>query len=245
MSKFKRIGRNALFAFSAVFLLGACAQEDAKQETLVALGDSITYGANLEDSGQSAYPYLIGKDAGFEVQNLAVSGWQTAQVTAALREDEDYRQKVQDADVIAMTIGSNDLLEILRLAETSGAGDPQQMGEILRQELSNSIVFDKIGGLIEEIQSLTDAQILLYNIYNPFPFTNPIYQIGEALLPQVNATFQEVAEGYENVYLVDAYSAFNGKQEDYIIPGDIHPTEEGQAVLAEIGLEAIETPNAE
>jgi len=241
MAKFKRIGRNALFALSAVFLLGACAQEDAEQETLVALGDSITYGANLEDSGQSAYPHLIGEDAGFEVQNLAVSGWQTAQVMEALRGDQEYRQRVQDADVIAMTIGSNDLLEILRLAETSGAGEPEQVEEILRQELSNSIVFDEIGGLIEEIQTLTDAQILLYNIYNPFLSINPIYQIGEALLPQVNATFQEVAEGYENVYLIDAYSAFNGKQEDYIIPGDIHPTEEGQAVLAEIGLEALNT----
>ncbi|MBZ5201979.1 lipolytic protein G-D-S-L family [Planomicrobium chinense] len=241
MAKFKQIGRNALFALSAVFLLGACAQEEAEQETLVALGDSITYGANLEDSGQSAYPYLIGEDAGFEVQNLAVSGWQTAQVTAALREDEDYRQKVKDADVIAMTIGSNDLLEILRLAETSGAGDPKQVEEILRQELGNSIVFDEIGELIEEIQSLTDAQILLYNIYNPFPPGNSMHQIGEALLPEVNATFQEVTESYENVYLVDAYSAYNRKQGDYIIPGDIHPTEKGQAVLAEIGLAAINT----
>ncbi|SDH78784.1 Lysophospholipase L1 [Planococcus glaciei] len=239
MAKFKRIGKNALFALSAVFLLSACVQEDAEQETLVALGDSITYGANLEDSGQSAYPYLIAEDAGFAVHNLAVSGWQTARVKEALREDEDYRQKVKDADVIAMTIGSNDLLEILRLAETSSAGDPEQVEEILRQELGNSVVFDEIGELIEEIQSLTDAQILLYNIYTPFPPGNSMHQIGEALLPQVNATFQEVTESYENVYLVDAYSAYNGKQEDYIIPGDIHPTEEGQAVLAKIGLEAI------
>ena len=63
MAKFKRIGRNALFTLSAVVLLCACSQEDAEQETHVALGDSITYGANLEDSGQSAYPHLIGEDA--------------------------------------------------------------------------------------------------------------------------------------------------------------------------------------
>ncbi|ETP69878.1 lipolytic protein G-D-S-L family [Planococcus glaciei] len=239
MAKFKRIGRNALFTLSAVVLLCACSQEDAEQETLVALGDSITYGANLEDSGQSAYPHLIGEDAGFEVQNLAVSGWQTAQVMEALRGDQEYRQRVQDADVIAMTIGSNDLLEILRLAETNGADNPGQVEVILRQELGNSVVFDEIGELIEEIQSLTDAQILLYNIYNPFSPGNSMHQIGEALLPEVNATFREVTESYENVHLVDAYSAYNGKQEDYIIPGDIHPTEEGQAVLAEIGLEAI------
>ncbi|MDN7247074.1 GDSL-type esterase/lipase family protein [Planococcus shenhongbingii] len=240
MIKIKRAIRNALIALSAVFL-SACAQEGANQATLVALGDSITYGANLEDSGRSAYPYLIGNDAGFEVHNLAISGWQTAQVKEALREDEEYRQKVKDADVIAMTIGANDLLEILRLAESASAGDPERMEEIMRQELSNGIVFSEIGKLIEEIQSLTDAQILLYNIYNPFPPHSNMHQIGETLLPEVNAAFREVAESYENVYLADAYSAFRNKQEDYIIAGDIHPTEEGQAVLAEIGLEVIET----
>lgn len=238
MKKMKRPTKNTIIAFTAVFL-GACAPEES-QETLVALGDSITYGANLEDSGQSAYPYLMGEDGGFEAHNLAVSGWQTAQVLDALREDKEYQAQVKNADVIAMTIGSNDLLEILRFAETSGAGTPEKIGEILRHELKNSIVFDEIGDLIKEIQSLTDAQILLYNIYNPFPPGNAMHQIGEALLPEINAAFQESAESYENVYLADAYSAYNGKQVDYIIPGDIHPTEEGQAVLAEIGLEAME-----
>ena len=232
--------RNAWIILLAVFL-SACAQEDADQGTLVALGDSITYGANLEDSGRSAYPYLIGEDAAFEVHNLAVPGWQTAQVMEALHEDEEYRQKVKGADVIAMTIGGNDLLEILRLAETASAGNPELMKETLHQELDRSTFFNELGELIKEIQSLTDAQILLYTIYNPFPPHSSMHQIGEALLPEVNAAFGEVAESYENVYLADAYSAYRDKQEDYIIGGDIHPTEKGQAVLAEIGLEAIES----
>ncbi|RNF38851.1 SGNH/GDSL hydrolase family protein [Planococcus salinus] len=240
MPKIKLAIRNAWIVLLAVFLSG-CAQEDTDQGTLVALGDSITYGANLADSGRSAYPYLIGEDAGFEVHNLAVSGWQTEHVMEALREDEEHRQKVEGADVIAMTIGGNDLLEILRMVETASAGDPERMQEILNQELGSNTFFNELGELIEEIQSLTDAQILLYTIYNPFPPHSYMHQIGEAFLPEVNAAFGEVAESYENVYLADAYSAYRDKQEDYIIAGDIHPTEKGQAVLAEIGLEAIES----
>lgn len=228
-----------LFTILAMSISG-CAQQDTTPETLVALGDSITYGANLEDSGRSAYPYLIGEDAGFDVENLAVSGWQTAQVTTALREDETYRQTVQDADVIYMTIGGNDLLEILRRAQASSAGDPAQMGQILQQELDNELIAERLREPIEEIQSLTDAQIVLYNMYNPFPADSPIYAIAEGLLPQVNAAFEDVAASYGQVILADAYSAYHEKQDDYIIAGDIHPTERGQAVLAEIGLEALE-----
>ncbi|MFC4714187.1 GDSL-type esterase/lipase family protein [Planococcus dechangensis] len=228
-----------LFTLLAAFASG-CAQQDIEPDTLVALGDSITYGANLEDSGSSAYPYLIGEDAGFTVENLAVSGWQTAQVVSALREDEDYRQTVQQADVIAMTIGGNDLLEILRLAQASSGGDPAQMELILQQQLDDNTVLYRLREVIEEIQSLTDAQIVLYNMYNPFPTDSPIHDIGEALLPEVNAAFAEIATSYDKVTLADAYSAYRDQQDDYIIAGDIHPTERGQAVLAEIGLEAIE-----
>lgn len=231
--------RNALIVLSAIFL-SACTQEDIKQNTLVALGDSITYGANLEDSDRSAYPYLIGEEARFEVHNLAVSGWQIGQVKEALREDAEYQQTVKDADFIAMTIGGNDLLEIISIAETESAGDAELMEEFVLQELGSNVVFDKVGELIEEIQSLTDAQILLYNVYNPFPSHSKMYRISESLLPQVNAAFADVAESYEGVYLADAYSAYRNKQEDYIIVDDIHPTEEGQAVLAEIGLDALE-----
>lgn len=238
MKKNKLTLPKVFIIFSLIFL-SACADEDLEPTTLVALGDSITAGANLENSEQSGYPYLIGEEAGYEVHNLAVSGWQTGQVTEALREDEAYQTLVKDADYIAMTIGGNDLLRILRSAQTESAGDPMIMTEIILQELSSNNVSAELIALIEEIQSLTDAKILLYNIYNPLPPSSNLYGIGESLLPQINAAYSEIAENHENVFLADAFSAYQEKQADYIIAGDIHPTEKGQAALAEIGLEAL------
>lgn len=58
-------------------------------------------------------------------------------------------------------------------------------------------------------------------------------------MPQINAAYAEIAENHENVFLAYAFSAYQDKQADYIIAGDIHPTEEGHAALAEIGLEAL------
>lgn len=228
----------AFILFSLIFL-SACADENLEPMTLVALGDSITAGANLENSEQLGYPYLIGEEAGFEVHNLAVSGWQTGQVIDALREDEAYQTIVKDADYIAMTIGGNDLLRILRSAQTESAGDPIIMSEIILQELGSNTVSVELGELIEEIRSLTDAKILLYNIYNPLPPSSNLHGVGESLLPQINSVYAEIAENHEYVFLADAYSAYQEKQADYIIEGDIHPTEEGQAALAEIGLDAL------
>ncbi|QHJ71245.1 SGNH/GDSL hydrolase family protein [Planococcus halotolerans] len=238
MSKIRMAIPMAFIIFSLIFL-SACAEEDFEPMTLVALGDSITASANLVNSEQSGYPYLIGEEAGLEVHNLAVSGWQTGQVTEALREDETYQTLVKDADYIAMTIGGNDLLRILRNAQTESAGDPMIMTEIILQELSSNNVSAELGELIEEIRSLTDAKILLYNIYNPLPPSSNLHGIGESLLPQINAAYAEIAEIHENVFLADAFLAYQEKQADYIIEGDIHPTEEGQAALAEIGLEAL------
>lgn len=221
-------------------VLSACSQDDIELAKLVALGDSITFGANLDDSEHAAYPVLIGEEAGFDVSNLAVSGWQTGQVTAALQEDEEFQTRVKDADYIAMTIGGNDyLLQILGNAQTESSNDPMRIANSLLQQLSTNPLGADLKALIDEIRSLTDAKILLYNVYNPLPPSSELYDIGESLLPQINAIFTEIAESHENVVLADAFSAYQEKQADYIIAGDIHPTAEGQAVLAEIGLEAL------
>lgn len=225
-------------SIAAIVLLSACSSEDAEQLTLVALGDSITYGANLENPVESAYPYLIAEAAELDVHNLAVSGWQTGQLIEAIRTDAEYRQAVEDADYIAMTIGGNDLLQILRTAEAESGGNMEVMLGSILEEMGSNVVFDQVGELIQEIRSLTDARILLFNIYNPLPPSSSLYSVGDYLLPQVNTAILNVAESYENVYLADAFAAYQNNQDAYIIAGDIHPTEEGQAILAEIGLEA-------
>src|SRR5690606_2803582 len=147
----------------------------------------------------------------------AVSGWQTGQLIEALQTDTEYQQAVRDADYIAMTIGGNDLLHILRTAEAESGGSMEMMMGIILEELGSNVVFDQVGELIAEIRSLTDAKILLYNIYNPLPPSSSLYSIGDSLLPQVNTAIANVAENYEDVYLADAFTAYQNNQDVYII----------------------------
>ncbi|MBB5181117.1 lysophospholipase L1-like esterase [Planomicrobium koreense] len=233
----------AILLVSSLTAPAAFAKNDNAKESLVALGDSIPFGFNLGQNNQNpaktSYPYLIGEDGDLRVRNLGISGWQSAQLLDALETDQKYRQALDHADYVSVTIGSNDLLSILRAAAAESAGNQLLFQQLLQQKLSTSDVFTNIGETIEEIRSLTDAPIVLYNVYNPFQLNDPLHYVADAVLPQINLGFIGLAFSYSDVYVADAYSAFGNDQAEYVIQGDIHPTNAGQAVLAGIGLDAL------
>lgn len=218
------------------------AKSDNAKESLVALGDSIPFGFNLgktnNNPAKASYPSLIGETSDLRVRNLSVPGWQSDQLLHAVQTDQKYRQAVIHSDYVTVTIGSNDFLAILRAAGEESGGNQALFQQILQQKLVSSDVFSNIEQTIQEIRSLTDSPIVLYNVYNPFQLDDPLHNVADAFLPQINAAFAATAFSYGNVSLADAYSAFGNDQDVYVLPGDIHPTEAGQARLAEIGVQA-------
>ena len=218
------------------------AKSDNAKESLVAVGDSIPFGLNLGQTNQNpaktSYPYVIGKLADLRVRNLGVSGWQSDQLLEALQTDQKYRQAIIPSDYVAVTIGNNDLLAILREAATESGGNQALFQQLLQLKLSQSDVFSNIQQILTEIRSLTDSPIVLYNVYNPFQLTDRLHYVADSVLPTINTAFTALAFSNADVYLSDAYTAFGNNQALYVLPGDIHPTKAGQAKLAEIGLNA-------
>lgn len=217
--------------------------KDHGKESLVALGDSIPFGyspySNNNRPAKFAYPYLIGDKADVKVRNLAVSGWQTDDLLAALESNKKFRQALKRADYVTVQVGGNDFLEILRAAQAESNGNAAMFNQLLQQKLANSDAFDNLRKIIEEIRSLTNGRIVLYNLYNPFQTYDPLHQVTDNYLPQLNAMYKGIADSYKRVSLADAYSAFGDNQAKYIFKGDIHPTKAGHAVLAKIGLKAL------
>lgn len=218
-------------------------KNDQAKESLVVLGDSIPYGYNLGENNDQpaelAYPYLVGAKKNLRVNNLGIPGWQTGQLLTALQTDQKYRDAIEQAVYIAVTIGNNDLLEILRKTGAQSSGKQEQFQQLLAQNLASSDVFTNIYTILAEIQPHTDAPVVLYNIYNPFPLDDPLHSVADAILPAINEQFAEIAASPE-VYLADANAAFGDDQETLVLQGDIHPTAAGQKVLAEIGEKAID-----
>lgn len=211
----------------SLFSMSVLAKEGHGKESLVALGDSIAFGFNLEKHNQrpsrDAFPYIIGEEADLRVRNLAVPGATTVDLLTALETDK-YRDAIKHADYITLSIGSNDLLGALNTNPTG----------IL--EFATGTLLKNLTDIIAEIRKVSDAEIIVYNIYNPFQLNNPDYVLGASLLPLLNVGVYGFLGSYEGITVVDAYSVI---QPGDILPNDIHPNWTGQEDLAEIGISAI------
>jgi lysophospholipase L1-like esterase len=233
---------------SLFFATDAFAKSDQAKNSLVALGDSIPFGYNLGGNNNAApyreaYPYIVGKEADMRVRNLGVPGWRTDQLLVALETDQKFRQAVRHADYITLSIGNNDLLQALAVAQRLSGGDSGLFLYYLNDEIEKSNIFYNLEEIVGEVRSLTSAPIVFYNIYNPFQTSDPLHSVGGLVLPGINQMLDVQAiylnREYGDVVVVDAFTAFGNNQAEYVIAGDIHPTLAGQRVLAEAGLQAI------
>lgn len=122
---------------------------------LVALGDSLAYGAGDESDGG-----LAGRLRGrFDTVNLGVNGAQTGDLLAWLRQPR-VRAEVEKADAIVLSIGANDLFRA-----------PGARAETLRAPLAVAMrILGRIEQIVGELRGLNaDARILLLGGYNPVP----------------------------------------------------------------------------
>lgn len=271
----------ALLLVSSLFATSAFADGESEEKlSLVALGDSITFGyvpgmidtSDIDMGGRQlheitwtefsgwieqglippasnwAFPFLIGDEQNqFEVTNLSVPGWRTTSLLNELENNPEYANTVYNADLITLNIGNNDLLAATNFSELIKDFDPSILPTLLPivEEATEEIINN-----IEAILSHTKSEtpIILYNIYNP----TAKEEVGELIHPAIDGMLQSVNEkiqdafiNNENVYIVDAFSAFAGKQEEYLYymedknSYDIHPNETGQRALAQIANERL------
>ncbi|MDP4163062.1 MAG: SGNH/GDSL hydrolase family protein [Bacillota bacterium] len=245
----KKLFKSFLFLLivSLVFTTSAFAKSEHAKKSLVALGDSIPFGYNLEDENahpsRDAFPFKIGDEADLRVRDLGIPGLKTDGLLTLLQHDQEFREAVRHADYITLNIGNNDLLAALKQAYVSSNGNPQLLNYYLMQYIQSSNVFANLSQIVAEIRQLTNAPVLLYNFYNPFQLTDPLHYLAKNVLPEINGQlngFVALANlQLQNIVLGDAYTAFGENQAKYVLANDIHPTLAGHTKLAEVGLLAL------
>ncbi|UOQ45112.1 GDSL-type esterase/lipase family protein [Halobacillus salinarum] len=203
---------------------------------LVAIGDSIPYGYNLTVDNKmpsgAAFPYLIGNKAGLEVTNLGIPGLTSKELLQAVKTNKVFRETIRDADYVLVYIGGNDLLNVVKKNKGLKNVTVEEIAPVIRDLLFN------VYGTILTLDKLTDAKIIVYNIYNPYPAAGDKLNTPLSYINKQYASLVELLSHFTEVKLVNAYKAFKGHPE-YILPKDVHPTSEGQKVLARIGLRAL------
>lgn len=236
------------------------------KKNYLALGDSISVGTGLLDKSQG-FTYLLADSLKYgNYYNQAVNGYTSNDLLKQLN-DEKIRKEVRAADVITITIGGNDLiqmadklLEFVQVKEgvnleelrdnlskvqtfflIESATDNQKAQRYLEQSIENfhkNIV--EITRMIHELNK--DAVIVLQTVYNPLDGLKGFEmftKFADIYVQRLNDILKE--ESVENYILVDVYKAFRGNAEEYtnINSFDVHPSEMGHHKIYELVYYAI------
>lgn len=120
----------------------------AQGKSYVALGDSITTGYGLTDEENDSFAALVANENGYELTNLAEDGTTSGDLLEVVQ-DEENSDILQNADLITITIGGNDLMGALYqyLADAYNAANGT--------DISANDVQDALAGTSSEINQAT------------------------------------------------------------------------------------------
>lgn len=212
----------------------------------VALGDSIAYGYGLDNKEEESYVGLVRRY--FEkkydyvvTSNFGQNGMRSEELLDILTnpENENYRKyqaTLSYADVVTLSIGSNDLLHLIRL--------DFNMGEAIREKAENfrqacCDFAERFPKIIKEIHAI-NPQVKIYanNVYNPakgLSFYAGIYDVAERYINLLNEAFEKSDE----YCLVDIKDVFDKQEKSMInvsLKGreiDPHPSREGHKLIGQ------------
>lgn len=219
----------------------------------VALGDSIAYGYGLENREEQSYVSLVRKHLEKQYDSVCISnfgsnGMRSDELLDILTnpENDDYRKyraTLRYADVVTLSIGSNDLLHLVRLdlniQELIEKGE-EMFDQACRGFKKN---FPKIICEIKKINP--DVKIYADNIYNPakgLMAFDDVYDVAEHYISLMNQCFYD-SEDYQ---LVDVKGCFDKEKDSMVNVSwkgrelDPHPSVEGHKKIAGMVIKEME-----
>ncbi|NBG86902.1 SGNH/GDSL hydrolase family protein [Isachenkonia alkalipeptolytica] len=216
------------------------ARPNAEARTYLNLGDSIARGTGVDpmDAYFSGYSeYLSG--FGFEGGNMAFDGVTSSWILNELLYTDWMQEAVEEADVITISIGGNNILQpvigammkaynaqsISELEEKIVNGGPDIWDIIIQQLLADDELRAALWLGVEDFQSHwpqiinaihylnEEANIIILSIYNPVcKMESPeLYQLMEELIRPMNQTMRE-NQG-RRVSVANVYNAFRRNED--------------------------------
>jgi len=211
----------------------------------VALGDSTPNGYGVNDSYVDYYAELIAEGQGVEVDvhNFSRNGQLTSSLLSQLRNNGELREALQEAEVITIWTGWNDLAKPLGQFNSNQCGGEDNLNCIRE---ATAQINTNIDAIYKEILTLTSSQetvIQIADVGNPFVsawsakglfdvLQGPCYEVWRDHLV-------EAAEelGIIVVYTYHTLNGPNGNQpvDKNIVQYDgIHFNEDGHRLLARL-----------
>lgn len=212
--------------------------------TLVSIGDSLTEGVG-DGKKEGGYVGLLTEKLKVHYPKLAVSshnygisGERSDQILKRIKEDEALRDAIEDAQVISITVGGNDVMKTFK----------SKLLDITEEDFEEPAeeYQGRIQEIFDEIRSLNqNASIFIMGIYNPFYVYFPDVIELQNVIDHWNEGTEKVVKKQENAYFVpindllekgdtEKKENFEKKQNKLLFEEDnYHPNEAGYEKMAE------------
>jgi lysophospholipase L1-like esterase len=202
-----------------------------KQQELhyTAIGDSLTagYGVPSEYSFPARYRALAEQATRKKVvlHNTGKVGATAGEILLFIKQDADVRSYVQQADIITVTAGGNDLIQAAKTFYYDR--DSNVLMTALVQYAKH------MRQLIRELKRMKQnksrpCMIRLIGIYNPLPeFSESVFWI-----KRFNAQLYRLEN--DSIRVVDVYDAFMASEAELLSDDRFHPNAEGYQLIAEM-----------
>lgn len=181
------------------------ATKQKKKITLTAVGDSLTYGVG-DTTNKGGYVALIKqklvKQNKLQVTtyNYGKTGDRSEQIEKRVLESKTIQKNLKNADVITLTVGGNDLMQVLQ----------KNFLYLVNNTLSSTMpsaeksYAKKLTSLLKTIRKYNkDAPIFMFSVYNPFYVYFPTLTQIQQYTDEWNKVSKKVIASDSKIYFVD------------------------------------------
>lgn len=198
------------------------------------------------------------EETAYEVQNFAKNGLDSVRMNAEILEQAEVRESISRADLILITVGSNDLLNeckntVREILDTDTKfKSAEQALKVLEDALTENPllivnIIAALGGwdypsFMEEWEQMMTtvnelkkegAEVIATNIYNPvenMELPSTMNGTVEDIIGNMNA----IIEGYDGEYDYIAADVFSLDVPGHVQADGLHPDQEGQELIADL-----------
>ena len=193
------------------------------------LGDSISEGFGVENSDEAGYARIVADTEGYDYLNYSRVATDTSDLISRLESKEEIINAVKEADIINLSIGSNNYLAnddvvMITVGALFGTND-KQLDEIAQW------IFEDYLKIIDKLRELNpDAVLIFDNVYcsweglGRIPFNKAVVRVNAAL-----DKAKEARPGEFEIF--DLASVINGHGE-LVADDSTHPNAKGNVEIA-------------
>jgi lysophospholipase L1-like esterase len=210
-----------------------------RDQKIVAIGDSLTEGVG-DETENGGYVGILNhtfedNSLNISVENFGKKGNRSDQLLKRL-EKEEIASAIKEADMVLITIGANDIMNVLKSNFMNVTMEPFKEERVKYIERLRAI-FNKINDLNP------DTQIFLIGFYNPFErHFGEIKELG-MIIDNWNDDGKSLAEEYDNVRYIPTKDLFSNSNLDLLAEDEFHPNTSGYKLIAQRVLEYLKEFN--